>query len=231
MKIKRALLIGNSDGIGLATTKKLLSEGWEVTGVSRSRSDISSKNYNHIVKQVQKEGYEEIIAGAILNFTPVDLCIYFAGISKPVSFDKMINQVELFNINLVGMVRTASVVIPHMLENGEGHFIGISSLADTLLEPDAAGYHASKAGFSTFLEGLALAIKPKNINVTNVRFGFVDTKLAVRPLKPFMMDVDRAVEHIMKCLVKKPVIYTAPRLVVPLVKLRYLWLRILMKFS
>jgi NAD(P)-dependent dehydrogenase (short-subunit alcohol dehydrogenase family) len=31
-----ALIVGNSDGIGLALTRRLLGEGWRVTGVSRS---------------------------------------------------------------------------------------------------------------------------------------------------------------------------------------------------
>ncbi|MGM0441144.1 MAG: SDR family NAD(P)-dependent oxidoreductase [Elusimicrobiota bacterium] len=228
---KKALLIGNSDGIGLATTKRLLKKGWEVTGISRSRPDIDSRNYSHTVKQVQEKDYGKVLKRVVSDFKPVDLCIYFVGIGRLVSFDKIEQQVELLEINLMGMVKTTSVIIPHMMENGAGHFIGISSMADVLLDPNSSGYHASKAGFSTFLEGLGLAIKPKNIDVTNIRFGFVDTKMARGSVKPFMMSPDKAVDHIMKCLEKKPVSYSAPRLVMPLVKLRALWIKLLLKFK
>lgn len=37
----RAMLVGNSDGIGLAATKRLLAAGWDITGVSRSESPLS----------------------------------------------------------------------------------------------------------------------------------------------------------------------------------------------
>ncbi len=37
-KAKKAVIIGNSDGIGLALTKRLLNSGWNVLGLSRSPS-------------------------------------------------------------------------------------------------------------------------------------------------------------------------------------------------
>ena len=43
----RALLVGNSDGIGLATTRRLLEGGWNIVGVSRSESPISNTVYQH----------------------------------------------------------------------------------------------------------------------------------------------------------------------------------------
>ena len=46
---RTALLIGNSDGIGLAATKRLLGSGWEIIGISRSESKLSNPSYRHIV--------------------------------------------------------------------------------------------------------------------------------------------------------------------------------------
>ncbi len=106
------------------------------------------------------------------------------------------------------------------------HFIGLSSVADELLSPDAPSYHASKAGFSNYLEGLALALRPKGVRVSNVRFGFVDTKMAKGDVRPFMMGVERSVEHMLACIEKKPVRYTAPWIVIPLVKFRDRMLRL-----
>ena len=95
-----------------------------------------------------------------------------------------------------------------------------------MISAEAPSYHASKAGFSSYLEGLALALKGTGVHATNVRFGFVDTKMAKGDRKPFMMSVDRAVQHILTCMRKKPVRYTAPRIVIPLVKLRSWLLRL-----
>jgi short-subunit dehydrogenase len=95
-----------------------------------------------------------------------------------------------------------------------------------MLSPEAPSYHASKAGFSNYLESLALALKPKGVQVTNLRFGFVDTKMAKGDVKPFMMSVERAAEHLLLCIEKKPVLYTTPRIVIPLVKFRRWMLRL-----
>ena len=44
--MKRALLIGNSDGIGLALTEALLAQDWQVTGISRSPSPLEEVSKN-----------------------------------------------------------------------------------------------------------------------------------------------------------------------------------------
>jgi short-subunit dehydrogenase len=105
-----------------------------------------------------------------------------------------------------------------MVKRGQGHFIGVSSLADELLSSDAPAYFASKAGFSSYLGGLALALKPRGVHVTNIRFGFVDTKMAKGDFKPFMMSIEKAVDHVEHCIRARPVRHVAPRMAIPLVK-------------
>ena len=215
----KALLIGNSDGIGLAATIELLKRKWTVVGVSRSESTIKDSAYQHIVADVQDEAFVGCLK-SILKNRPIDLCIFCAGIGELLDVSNMEPEVGIINVNLTGMVKTASCVIPVMVNNGKGHFIGLSSVADEMLSSEAPSYHASKAGFSNYLEGLALALKSKGVSVSNVRFGFVDTKMAKGDVKPFMMSVDRAVGHLLKCVDKKPIRYTAPWVVIPLVKFR-----------
>jgi short-subunit dehydrogenase len=215
----KAILIGNSDGIGLATTKSLLADNWQITGISRSKSPITNTAYYHRVADVSHSKYPELL-NEILSEGPFDLCIYFAGIGELLNPLDMSHEPRVFDVNLNGMVKTASKVIPQMVKRGRGHFIGVSSVADELISAEAPSYHASKAGFSNYLRGLSLALSSMGIFVTNVRFGFVDTKMAKGDIKPLMMSVERAVEHIQSCIKKKPVCYTAPKLAIPLVKIR-----------
>jgi len=216
----KALLIGNSDGIGLVTTKFLLKQGWEVVGISKSKSSIQDPSYRHILANVQDDHYLTKLHSIINNKEPIDLCIYCAGIGEILDITNMKKEVDIFNVNLLGMVKTVSCVIPFMVNRGKGHFIGLSSVADELLSPEAPSYHASKAGFSNYLEGLALALRPKGVYISNVRFGFVDTKMAKGDVKPFIMGVDKAAQHLISCIKKKPIRYTAPRIVIPLLKFR-----------
>ena len=222
--MKNALIIGNSDGIGLNITKELLKKEWEVTGISRSKSPVEAPFYKHMVIDVQQDMYVEKLKTIVQNNNPIDLCIYCAGIGELLDIANMEKDITIFEVNLIGLVKTVSIVIPGMLKRGIGHFIGLSSVADKMLSLEAPSYHASKAGFSNYLEGLALALKPMGVNVTNVRFGFVDTKMAKGDVKPFMMTVEDANKHLLSCIEKRPMRYTAPKIVIPLVKLRSIML-------
>ncbi len=215
----KALLVGNSDGIGLATTRRLLAGGWDVIGVSRSESPIDNPAYHHKVMDVGDSRYSELL-GELVRDVPLDLCIYFAGIGAFLDLADMNGEARIIDVNLTGMVRTAAAVIPPMVSRGQGHFIGISSMADELLSAEAPSYYASKAGFSSYLSSLALALKPRGVHVTNVRFGFVDTKMAKGSIRPFMMSVQKAVDHLQICISRKPAHYTAPLIAVPLLKFR-----------
>lgn len=221
----QALMVGNSDGIGLAATKRLLAAGWNIIGISRSQSTITSTNYHHWVADVGDIKFSKLLNELLLEYS-LNLCIYFVGIGDLIDFSDMANEPKVIDVNFTGMVRTAAGVIPRMVASGRGHFIGVSSIADELLSAEAPSYHASKAGFSNYLGGLALGLKSKGVHVTNVRFGFVDTKMAKGDIKPFMMPVEKAVDHMEFCIKNKPVCYTAPKIVIPLIKLRKLMMRL-----
>lgn len=220
-----ALVIGNSDGIGLGLTRGLLERGWSVTGISRSPSPVEHDACRHIVADAGDPGFTVVLRSLLDQSDPFDLCVYCAGIGELLDPADMSAEVDIFEVNLVGMVRAAAAVIPGMVRRGSGHVIGLSSMADEMLSAEAPSYHAAKAGFSNYLEGLALALRGTGVAVTNVRFGFVDTKMAKGERRPMMMSVDRAVRHLMACIGKRPARYTAPRAMVPLVKLRAMMLR------
>ena len=223
--VKQALMIGNSDGIGQAATKRLLTDEWNIIGISRSKSTIKNPHYHHHIADVVDIKYTELLDELLLEYS-FDLCIYFAGIGELLDLQNMRNEPRVIDVNLTGMVRTAAAIIPKMVGAGNGHFIGISSVADDLLSAEAPSYHASKAGFTNYLGGLALALKPIGVFVTNVRFGFVDTKMAKGDIKPFMMSVEKAIDHLQTCIEKRPICYTAPFIVTPLVKFRKLMMRL-----
>lgn len=226
-----ALLVGNSDGIGLAATGALLGQGLQVFGISRSVAPIQDAAYTHRVADIRDPDYPSILNDVMQTAQHVDVCVYCAGIGELLDPSDMRGEIDVFEVNLLGMVKTAAAVVPAMVARGEGHFIGLSSMADAVISAEAPSYHASKAAFSNYLEGLALALRPKGVNVTNVRFGFVDTKMAKGEVKPFMMSVDRAVRHLLACIEKRPPRYTAPWMMRPLVHFRDWMLRLNLAFG
>ena len=209
----------------METTNRLLEKNWKIIGISRSGTSITNANYHHHIRDVTDGGYRKLLE-EILQDMDIDLCIYFVGIGELLNLDEMSDDLKVFDVNLMGLVKTITVILPQMLDRRKGHFIGISSVADDLLSSEAPSYHASKAGFSNYLEGLGLALKSNIVSVTNVRFGFVDTKMAKGKVRPFMMSSQKAVDHLEICIQKKPVRYTAPRIVIPMIKFRKLMMRL-----
>ena len=69
----------------------------------------------------------------LVDGVDTDLCGYFAGIGELVDLEHMEGEVQVVDVNLLGMIRTVAGVLPGMVRHGRGHFIGVSSLADELL--------------------------------------------------------------------------------------------------
>jgi NAD(P)-dependent dehydrogenase (short-subunit alcohol dehydrogenase family) len=204
-----ALVVGNSDGIGLAFTKRLLAEGFRVTGISRRETPIVDDAYAHHVLDVASETYSERLRAIAQSGGTFDVCAYCAGIGELFDPGDLSSEARVFRVNLVGAVETAEVVLPAMIARRSGHFIGLSSIGDGV-SAEAPSYAASKAGLSSYLGGLALALRRRGVRISNVRFGFVDTKMAKSNVKPMMISVDEAVARLMLCVERRPSRMTYP---------------------
>jgi NAD(P)-dependent dehydrogenase (short-subunit alcohol dehydrogenase family) len=204
---RRVLVIGNTDGIGLALTQRLLRLGHHVTGISQRASAIVAPGYSHVQLDVAASSYPAELAALQERRGPFDVCVYCAGVGEPFDADELTRASRVIRVNFV---ETAAVVLASMLEAGGGHFVALSSIGDTA-NASAPTYSASKAGLSAWMGGLALALRPRGVHLTNVRLGFVDTKMAKAKLRPMMISVERAVDLICDCLDKKPAQRTFPR--------------------
>lgn len=227
-----ALIVGNSDGIGLALTRHLLERGGvSIVGVSRSESPLEHPDYRHVVLDVTDRSYLDQLASALGDGEAPALVVYCAGVGELLDLDNLQQQRKAIEVSLNGLVATVEVVLPAMLRAGDGHIIALSSLADAAHSPDAPGYAAAKAGASRYLESLALAVADRGVALTNVRFGFVDTKMAKGNVRPMMMSVERAVERIVKAIDRRrpPKRVTAPLPMALLVSAMgcLMWLRLL----
>src|SRR5215831_7714053 len=97
---RTALLVGNSDGIGLATTKRLLALGWEIIGISRSGSRIAdTSSYRHIICDVSDPKYPAVVDVLIRDVAPA-LCIYFVGIGEFFDPLDMTKESKVIDVNL-----------------------------------------------------------------------------------------------------------------------------------
>jgi NAD(P)-dependent dehydrogenase (short-subunit alcohol dehydrogenase family) len=216
---RRILIVGCSDGIGLGTARRLLGDGWQVVGISRSRGPLQHAAYHHEILDVGLPGYRQRLAEIVTQKGPFDTCLYCAGIGEPSDLASLDADVRTFQVNLVAAVETAAEIIPRMVQDARGHFAVLSSQADELIVPTHPSYAASKAAMSSYFEALALAARPSGVRVTNIRFGYVDTKMAKARVRPFQRSVDWAVAIVVRSLDGKAIRVTRPRRLAPLVSL------------
>jgi short-subunit dehydrogenase len=220
----RILIIGNSNGIGLALTERLLGRGFVVTGISRSSSRLAgSVGYSHVIGDVAAHDYARQLGDILAVHGPFDACIYCAGIGELLRLPELSQEANVFRVNLVGAIETIAAVMPSMINAKRGHLIALSSIGDDAISADAPSYSASKAGLSSYLAGMALAVRPHGVAVSNIRLGFVDTKMAKAPNRPMMMSAARAATIVEECLVTRRARVTVPWRMSLIVRLHRAW--------
>lgn len=215
---KTALLTGASSGLGQALAQKLAAQGTHVVLCAR-RADVLQK----LAAQLNESGAAALPCA-------LDLCATNEAVSTIRAIDEKVGGLDLVIANagvaqthppaehswedLSGMIRlnfeaalaTLLAVLPAMKRRGSGHLVGISSLAAYLPVPGSATYCATKAGLSSFLEGLRLELADSGVRVTAVHPGYVRTPAMANPrvATPLMLECDDAAERILRRLPAAP---------------------------
>lgn len=206
----QTLIIGNSDGIGLALTRKLVAEGVEVIGVSRRRlAPLGDRHRQHTLDVLHPQ-FPELIGKIVADAQAIDTLVYCAGIGEPFDTCGVDLDGDTIRVNLAALADAVRAVVPGMRERSSGGIVGISSIGDrpTAMAP---AYGGSKAGMTAYLLGLRKALRKWGIRVSAVRIGFVDTKMAKSPVRPMMISADRAAEIIIDVIQHGPATKTYPK--------------------
>jgi short-subunit dehydrogenase len=145
---------------------------------------------------------------------PVDLLVANAGVGMPTLLDPVnVADVEkMFRVNVLGVVYAIDAVLPEMLRRGRGHLAAVSSLAAYKGLPGESGYCASKAAVSTYMEGLRIHLRGRNVAVTTICPGFVRTPMtAVNQFHmPWLLEADDAARRIVRALARRRKVYNFP---------------------
>ena len=122
----------------------------------------------------------ESLKQAIERFGPeIDLVIANAGVANYGPFaEQQFDQVEqMVAVNVLGVMRTVHMVLPHMLERGRGHIAIVASAAALRAFPFAAAYGGTKAAELGFASALRHELAGSGVSVTTVLPGEVKTAL------------------------------------------------------
>lgn len=184
-KEKIAVVTGGASGIGLATTKKLLSEGANVIILDLKMDEeiINSLGENVLYLKCDvsnEENVKNCIEEIIKKFNHIDYLVANAGIggsaSKPheVSMDEW-NKV--ISVNQTGIFLLNKYVINEMLKGGKGAVVNTSSMYGLVGSTTSFAYSASKGAINQMTRSLALTYARDNIRVNAIAPGYVDTPI------------------------------------------------------
>lgn len=216
--MKTALITGASSGIGSALAFELARHGYNLILMARRaellnqlKADIQKKNSGikvivcaSDVTDFEKHGKDA--KDAACEFESLDLVIANAGIGYTTDETKNCweKNKKTFNVNVLGAIATLEAAKDIMLKQGFGHLAGVTSMAAFRGLPLCSSYSGSKAGLSAFLESMRLDLKEKNIAVTAIHPGYVDTPMTKQNgHMPWLLSAEKAAQIIFKGLQKK----------------------------
>lgn len=133
----------------------------------------------HDIRDTQqvKKDIENIPA----DFKGVDLLINNAGLALGAdSFDTLPleDAMTMVDVNVKGLLAMTRLLLPNMVANRRGHIINIGSIAGTYPYGGGNVYCGTKAFVNHFSLALRADLKGKNVRVTSVEPGAVETEFS-----------------------------------------------------
>ncbi|WP_165996530.1 SDR family oxidoreductase [Bacillus sp. Cs-700] len=188
LKNKVVLITGASSGIGRQLAIDLANKGAKLILVARSEEKLMevkglierSGAYAPAVWTIDVgdgERVEHVLPMLLEEMPSIDVLINNAGFGKFDAFvDADMRDIEaMFDVNVIGLMRFTSHVLPGMIDAGSGHVVNIASQAGKLATPKSSGYSASKHAVLGFSNSLRMEMKEHNIQVTTVNPGPIKT--------------------------------------------------------
>ena len=218
LRDRSVLITGASSGIGAQLAREVVGRGGRVGLIARRRERLES-----LTEELRAEGgtaawaeadvteretlfsaldrLSDELEGGNLGF---DVVVANAGTNKPEAPSKFQQGTApfLYDVNLLGMVHLVDWALPRYLEAGDGHIVGISSVASFFGLPGNPSYCGSKAAMRIHLQSLRTTLHRRGIRVTAICPGFVESELT-EDMKdrqdvsmPFLWPTDRACRYI-----------------------------------
>ena len=199
---KIVLITGATSGIGLGCAKKFAENGDKLILTGRNESRLAEirdelKAHGTDVLTVafdvrDREKAREFVEELPEQWKQIDVLVNNAGLAlglEPEYEGDMDDWDAMIDTNIKGLLTMTRLVVPAMVERGQGHIINIGSVAGDAAYAGGNVYCATKAAVKALSDGLRIDVANTGIRVTNLKPGLVETNFSnIR----FHGDTDRA---------------------------------------
>lgn len=183
-----ALVTGASSGIGRAAALALVDTGFAVVGTSRNAATAEpASGVTYLDLDVADDAsVHALVEEVIKRFGQVDVLVNNAGVGAVgAGEESSISQIkEVFDINVFGMMRMTSAVLPHMRSRGRGRVVNVSSVLGLIPAPFMATYAATKHAVEGYSESVDHELREHGVRVLLVEPAFTSTSFEASSLAP-----------------------------------------------
>ena len=191
-------MTGASRGIGRAIARAFAGQGDRVAVHHRDSAGLAADvlaglpGRGHTVVQADltdADAVRRMVDGARDALGGLDVLVNNAGVftAHPITEVSYAQWQaawrQTLGVNLVGAANVTWCAVQHMVRQGSGRIVNVSSRGAFRGEPGQPAYGASKAGLNAFGQSLARALAPHGIAVATVAPGYVETDMATEYLK------------------------------------------------
>lgn len=175
------LISGGSRGIGRACVELFAGKGYKVSSLSRTGKTADSVDgVSYFQCDVKDpESVNATVNAAIEANGAIDVLISNAGIARSGLAQDMGfgDYRDIMDTNFGGLFNLTNAVIPHMVRQGKGVILAVSSMWGQTGASCEALYSASKGAVDSYIKSLAKELGPSGIRVNAVSPGAIETDM------------------------------------------------------
>jgi NADP-dependent 3-hydroxy acid dehydrogenase YdfG len=180
---KIAVITGASSGIGAAAARALAQDGFQVVlgarRVERLEAIADEVGGEAIALDVTDPGS---VGELVARVPRCDVLVNNAGGAQglePLGEADEDKWRTMYETNVLGTMRMTRALLPRLIASGDGHVVGVTSIA--AIEPyrGGAGYNAAKHAQRAMLRALRLELLGEPVRVTEVAPGMVETEFSL----------------------------------------------------